>query len=224
MARETMMNQNAQAYLEMTLSGDEDPGLQTNQMYQNSPGQSYNVPPGIQNLQQWGELKAPSGKHQGKSFNQIYGEDRAYLNQIRHRRAVSAWLRSLQNYLYAREKYETKYQIPVPPMVSHYVTPPNQPKGKAQPKGAAAPMMAPKMTSKVGQTEDWQLISGKETPKKETVKRSSESIQSTSSALMPTEPNPERVRALQTQIAVLQRELARETQVPSEEVENPPLN
>ena len=82
------------------------------------------------------------------------------------------------------------------------------------------PKAAPK-TEKIG---DWQVIPDVETHKKENGKRSSESMKTASCSLMPTEPNPERVRMPQTQIAVLQRELARETQVPSDGEENPPLN
>lgn len=214
MARDTFTNQSGMSYLEQSLSGDEDPGLQMQKTYMTSPSQNYNVPPGIRNLQQWGSLVIPSGKNQGKSFSQVFEMDKNYVYQIRNRRAVSSWLRSFQNYMIAREKYEMKNQAPVPPVTANYVTSTALPKGKALPK--AAP--------KLEKTEDWQVISDVEIMKKEKNKRPNEPSTMANSSMMPTDPNPERVRMLQTQIAVLQRELARETQVPTDEGEEPPLN
>lgn len=214
MARDTFTNQNGMSYLEQNLSGDEDPGLQMQKTYMTSPSQDYNVPPGIRNLRQWGSLVIPSGKNQGKSFSQVFEMDKSYVYQIRNRRAVSSWLRSFQNFVIAREKYEMKNQTPVPPVTAQYVT------STALPRRAALPKAAPKMEK----PEDWQVIPEVEIVKKEKNKRPNEPSKNASSSMMPTDPNPERVRLLQTQIAVLQRELARETQVPADEGEEPPLN
>ena len=77
------------SYLVQDLSGDEDPGLQSNQTYMDAPGHQYQVPPGIKNLQQWGEIEVPSGKQQGQTFSEVYDNHPCYIFQIRNRKAVS---------------------------------------------------------------------------------------------------------------------------------------
>lgn len=198
------------SYLTMELSGDEDPDLQSNKMYLDAPSLQYKTPPGVKNLQQWGETVIPSGKQRGRTFQDVVENDPCYVFQIRHRKAVSPWLRSLQNYLIAREKYQLRHQVPIPPKVQGDV---NRPKPTPLPKASA---------TKEKSNKEWEVItqmtSTSSTPAKAaTNKRAPEAMEYQDKINMPVEPDAERVQQIRTQIALLQRELARETLVPDEE-------
>ena len=57
--------------LEMPLSSQEDPSLSFDQ----GPIVQHRRPPGVTNLQQWGEMKLPEGKWKGHSFAEVYLRD-----------------------------------------------------------------------------------------------------------------------------------------------------
>ena len=198
------------SYLVQDLSGDEDPGLQSNQTYMDAPGLQYQVPPGIKNLQQWGEIKVPSGKQQGQTFSEVYDNHPCYIFQIRNRKAVSPWLRSLQNYVIARQKYQMKHPGQTPltqvgyPSTSQTSTPKRS------------------MGAKGKEEQEWEVIAktaaqSSNAKKPQSAKRSTTALASPDRAKMTVEPNAERVQQIKTQIALLERELARETQIPEEE-------
>ena len=61
------------------------------------PERNYKVPQGVKTLAQWGQTMIPSSKKVGKTFQQVFEEHDGYLVQIRNRKAISPWLRNLQN-------------------------------------------------------------------------------------------------------------------------------
>ena len=198
------------SYLVQDLSGDEDPGLQSNRTYMDAPSRQYKVPPGIRNLQQWGETMIPSGIQQGQTFSEVYDNHPCYIFQIRNRKAVSPWLRNLQNYVIARQKYEALNQTPILPTSA----------GSGQP--SKSPTTSRPSAPHVKTEAEWEMITkagstSSNTKKSQAPKRTTSETEKSGKAKMTVEPNAERVWQIQTQIALLQRELARETQIPEEE-------
>ena len=198
------------SYLVQDLSGAEDPGLQSNQTYMDATGLQYQVPPGIKNLQQWGEIKVPSGKQQGQTFSEVYDNHPCYIFQIRNRKAVSPWLRSLQNYVIARQKYQLKHPGQIPQTQVGY------------PSTSQTSTQKRSMGAKGKEEQEWEVIAkttaqSSNAKKPQSSKRSTTALASPDRAKMTVEPNAERVQQIKTQIALLERELARETQIPEEE-------
>eukprot|EP00435_Cladocopium_sp_Y103_P031002 s399_g7.t2 len=195
-----------QNYLETELSGEEDPGLQSNQTYMNAPEQTYKVPPGVKTLSQWGQQVIPSGKKAGMTFTQVFDQDDGYCMQVKSRKAVAPWLRSFQNYLTARWKHRMLHQFPVKPQVN------------PTPKSSRTPTSQEKITKGYKITDqEWETV---ETPKASPLKRGTSEMNqgASSSSAMKTEPNIDKVEKIRAQIAILQRELARETQVPADDL------
>ena len=74
--------------LEMPLTAKEDPSLSFDQ----GPIVQHRRPPGVTNLQQWGEMKLPEGKWKGHSFAEAYLRDNKYVSfRASHSRLTSAW-------------------------------------------------------------------------------------------------------------------------------------
>ena len=80
-----------------------------------------NKPPGIHTLEEWGQIRAPSGKYPGSTFAEIFQKDQVYVQHMWNRRGVSSWVRSFQMYCRAVRKlepspdYHRGYQAPVAP-------------------------------------------------------------------------------------------------------------
>jgi hypothetical protein len=151
-----------------------------------------NKPPGIHTLEEWGQIRAPSGKYPGSTFAEIFQKDQVYVQHMWNRRGVSSWVRSFQMYCRAVRKLEPSpdhhrgYQAPVAPKSMSRSKPPTTVTGewtKIEKTGEAM-----KTTSKGENKRSMQE------PKNE----------------MLTETNPERVEVLRTQIAIMQRELEKE--------------
>lgn len=199
---------------ETPLSGEEDANLGRT-AYQKTQGtvnaKTWQHPPGISNLKEWGEERLLTGKMSGRSFKQIYEDHPDYVNQLRNRSKLSPIFQSFQNYIHARAKFEAK-------MIHHRVP---MPMAKSTPEKIKTENKI--SSSKPKTSGSWEIVEGptdhKTTPKKEKGdniqnKRSSQVLQQ--SQAMSSETNPEQVQQLQTQIAILQRELARVTHVPED--------
>jgi hypothetical protein len=188
-----MTDHREKPYLSSELQLQEDQTLQFQSPYTTSG--EIMKPPGVQTLEEWGEVRAPSGKHPGKTFAEIYSLDQNYAFQLKNRRGVSAWVRSFQMYTKARLEVSNKIlekerQMPVRP---------------------AKTSMA-KMSGKP-ETEDWISVpegsqSSASASSKPELKRRAEEEQ----GQMTVEQDQHRVMELKTQIAILQRELELQTQ------------
>ncbi|CAL1139692.1 unnamed protein product [Cladocopium goreaui] len=176
-------------------------------------------PPDINTLTDWGYLKAPSGKHASKSFAAIYELDQGYVNQMWNRRGVSSWVRSFQMYSRARRAASeeakrrgrqgspstsqgppmTPPQMPVPPMSSMASNTVPQPisQGKLKEK------------DKQSDLEEWTQIPVETSVPCEGNK--GKRVLDNPTTKMETQPNKEKIVQIQTQIAILQRELQKET-------------
>jgi hypothetical protein len=113
-----MTDHREKPYLSSELQLQEDQTLQFQSPYTTSG--EIMKPPGVQTLEEWGEVRAPSGKHPGKTFAEIYNMDQSYAFQLKNRRGVSAWVRSFQMYTKARLEVSNKIlekerQMPVRP-------------------------------------------------------------------------------------------------------------
>lgn len=160
-------------------------------------------PPGVKNLQGWGDVKAPQGKHGGKKFHQIYEEDPQYVNQLWNRTGVSSWVRSFQLYCRHRraasrealvkQHAKEQEQMPIPPASSTHSWQAPQPKASSPTDSTSWQMVSPRKTQGYVKTEN------KRTPDVLEEKKG-----------MMTDPDVNKVQALQTQIAILQRELQKE--------------
>eukprot|EP00435_Cladocopium_sp_Y103_P067773 s25_g30.t1 len=149
-----------------------------------------------------------------------------YTMQVKNRRAVAAWLRNFQMYSRARIHYDNQYVQKMASM-GQTVSWNDVQRASLTPSSTEMPKATPVPVSKTVspvKSEGW--IKVDETPTKpsrsegESLKRMApKSAPSQSSQSMTTEANPQRVQQLQTQIAILQRELAKETQVPGDSKE-----
>jgi hypothetical protein len=188
-----MTDHREKPYLSSELQLQEDQTLQFQSPYTTSG--EIMKPPGVQTLEEWGEVRAPSGKHPGKTFAEIYSLDQNYAFQLKNRRGVSAWVRSFQMYTKARLEVSNKIlekerQMPVRPA-----------------KTSMARMSGNQ------ETEDWISVpegsqSGASASSKPELKRRAEEEQ----GQMTVEQDQHRVMELKTQIAILQRELELQTQ------------
>ena len=190
-------------YLEDELSGEEDASLTREPTY-SQRNAKYKIPPGIRTLSQWGQQVIPSGKQAGKTFEKVFMEDDGYLMQIRNRKAVSAWMLSLQNYRQAMIDHRHRAQLPeqIKDMKNH------SQKVKEMTSGYQNKPMG-------SRTDDWEQVDSVKTVHR-SKREKAESSKEVPRKMM-VEPNQERVESLQTQIAILQRELAQETQVPEDQ-------
>eukprot|EP00435_Cladocopium_sp_Y103_P038647 s1426_g10.t1 len=211
-------------YLTRTLKSPIDPSLQIKKEHQEMP-EILTRPPGIATLEEWGQLKALSGKHQSRTFEDLYLNERGYVNQLWNRKAVTSWIRSFQLFCrhrreasvdhQQREAREQGLQMPISPHMTPEVqelirqggAPWWSPRRNAQ--AIQAKAMAKKAASsstKTPEDQEWQLLQEKN------LKRglSTENVQN-----METQPNAEKVTQIQAQIAILQRELQRELHGPS---------
>ena len=192
-----MTDRREKPYLSSELQMPEDQTLQFQSPYTTSG--EIMKPPGVQTLEEWGEVRAPSGKHPGKTFAEIYSLDQNYAFQLKNRRGVSAWVRSFQMYTRARLEVSNKIlekerQMPVRPA-----------------KTSVAKM------SGTQETEDWIPVpegsqSGASASSKPELKRRAEEEQ----GQMTVEQDHHRVMEIKTQISILQRELEWQTQGPKE--------
>ncbi|CAL1150724.1 unnamed protein product [Cladocopium goreaui] len=93
--------------LEMPLTAKEDPSLSFDQ----GPIVQHRRPPGVTNLQQWGEMKLPEGKWKGHSFAEAYLRDNKYVSfMASHSRLTSAWALSFHQYARLRLQAEVDHR------------------------------------------------------------------------------------------------------------------
>ena len=188
-----MTDRREKPYLSSELQMPEDQTLQFQSPYTTSG--EIMKPPGVQTLEEWGEVRAPSGKHPGKTFAEIYSLDQNYAFQLKYRRGVSTWVRSFQMYTRARLEVSNKIlekerQMPVRPAKTSVAK-----------------------VSGTQETEDWISVpegsqSGASASSKLELKRRAEEEQ----GQMTVEQDQHRVMEIKTQIAILQRELEWQTQ------------
>eukprot|EP00435_Cladocopium_sp_Y103_P018028 s3531_g4.t1 len=212
-------------YLTRLLNAPEDTSLQISTNHGDMP-KVLTRPPGVATLEEWGAIKAHAGKHQGKSFAQIYVDDRQYVNQIWNRRAVSSWIRSFQLYCRHRreasvehQQAETRRQGLQMPINPHMM-----PEVSELIKKGGAPWLTPRSNAKAIQAKamkDQQaaLNTKTESPKISTEWQHVEPIEgktnkrgppASASSTMELQPDQDRVSQLQAQIAILQRDLQQE--------------
>ena len=206
-----MASQMVPSYLDRMLTTPTDPTLQTSTSHDALP-EVLMRPPGINTLTDWGRTVAPSGKHATKTFAAIYEDDRMYVKQLWNRRGVSSWVRSFQ--LYCRERRAaslerqrlTRGEEQSPPRV-----PPTE--QKPIPKMANVIFQRNKkgyVGTPTREEADWIQIPIDQPVTGENKNGKREMTPGTSS--METQVDQEKVHKLQTQIAILQRELQKETQ------------
>ena len=212
------------SHLNRQLTGPVDPSLQDDRT---KTTEVFQRPPDVNTLREWGQCRLPSGKHQGKTFEQAY-LDRGYVYQLKNRVGVSTWVKSFQNYSRARTEMDYQHTLYLQrngssvtlDMVTqascgYNPVPSPQIKPKAVPVPQATPKAAPK-DQESSSSEAWIKIEEKspvESTKRPAPKPKASEAQP---AAMQHELNSERIHHLQTQIAVLQRELAREVEIPDE--------
>lgn len=181
-------------------------------------------PPGIKNLEAWGNVKAPSGKRSGKTFRQIYEEEKMYMNQIWNRSAVTSWVRSLQ--LYGRHRRAASLEATKRAMEANpdwekeenakLKAIQNQWQGWRPASPKASPEKGPQTPSQMpitpASSHSWVMVSPKQTEgyMKTENKRPKEVEKEMMSDNMSVERDPEKIQQLQTKIAILQRELNKE--------------
>jgi hypothetical protein len=205
-------------YLKQMLTSPVDTSLQSQQQHPAMPS-VLTRPPGVENLEEWGKLRIPSGKHPGKTFAEIYENDRAYTRQMWNRKAVSSWTRSREKSIenQERETKEQGLQMPISPHMTPevqeliaaggapWLSPHTNAKliaAKAKSKSTARPSTP---RSEIKEESEWQKIGVEE-------KTNKRGYPTSSIPSMEIQPNEDRVRELTTKIAVLQRELQLETQ------------
>eukprot|EP00435_Cladocopium_sp_Y103_P031908 s2451_g8.t1 len=207
-------------YLDQIIQAEEDPRLMGSHQHADAVPTTIQRPPGVSTLRQWGQLIIPSGKHAGKSFEEAH-KDLGYVHQIWNRRAVSGWLRSFQMYCRQRQKVDPELDprfsttMPVSRVIPPAPLSPEVPRRTTTvPKAKSHATAGP---SHPTTSEGWTQI--EETSNAEPVnpRQPKRAIQAaTSSSRMSTETNQDRVQQIQTQIAILERELAREMAVPED--------
>eukprot|EP00435_Cladocopium_sp_Y103_P026577 s2051_g6.t1 len=158
-------------------------------------------PPGIHTLEEWGQLRAPSGKYPGQTFEEIFQKDQVYVHHMWNRRGVSTWVRSFQMYCRAVRKFE--------PTPDHH----RMQQAPVAPKTMSRPKSMPQQSSQQSSSppsslSEWIPVGSTSPRLKNENKRSM--AESKSSAEMKVEPNQDRVEVLRTQIAIMQRELQKE--------------
>ena len=203
------------SYLDRQLTTPVDASLQTIRMHSELPVAQVR-PPQVNSLTDWGSMVIPSGKHVNKTFSEVYEEAPSYVNQMWNRHGVSTWVRSFQ--LYCRErrsasqearrrKVQEEIQTAYPAASGAQGQLPVMPKSKApQP----ISQVRPKSKSEPNVSEGWIQIPI-DTPVPEQTASGKRGL-ATSSNNMETQVDPDKVSQLQTQIAILQRELQKELQ------------
>lgn len=206
------MARSHQSYLEAELSGEEDPVLAISGQDPSAAMKEYKVPPGIQNLAQWGTLTFSEGKYENLSFSHVFETEKKYVKWMSNRKVVKPCFLSFQNYVIAREKQESKLMTAM------------QPKAMAN---AKTKSFGNRKTQGYLKEGEWDVIhldnkmpgtsSTERTCGSQTKRSAMASITPpTTPASMTLETDPQKVHRLQAQIAILQRELAREIHVPEE--------
>ena len=214
------------------LTFGEDPKLSTRQSYPDAVSSEIQRPPGINTLREWGQLQIPSGKFVNKTFEEAHA-DLGYVRQMWSRGAVSAWVRSFQMYCRARSQMTSAYvhkqhdmginvdlnQLMVETTKDEVL---RNAENKVSPEpvsmSAAKSAVAVKSQGAVN-INDWIKIEEDAKPSAESSRSTKRGSANTQSGNMKIEPNPERVQALRTQIAILERELAKETKVPDDKID-----
>ena len=210
----------SKGYLDETLTVEVDPNLRGSHQFPNSVPTTVTRPPNISTLRQWGQLVIPSGKHAGKTFMEAH-EDLGYVHQIWNRKAVSSWLRSFQMFcrMYQKLTPSTMTDFASEESVEPMMGTSSQSQGAIQQQtrmgikvAQAMPQPAPSSTSPPSATE-WTHIEAATAQSNRAPKRGSKTAEG---SRMSTEANQQKVQALRTQIAILQRELANELQIPDD--------
>eukprot|EP00435_Cladocopium_sp_Y103_P028714 s224_g7.t1 len=224
-SQSNMASDSTPSYLDRVLTTPTDPNLLIVSRQHDEFPSVLTRPPGINTLTDWGRMSAPSGKHVNRSFADLYENERGYMNQLWNRRAVSTWVRSFQ--LYCRERraasqeHQRRQPKEVPPLPVPRANPPAAVMAPVSgPVANISPMLGPVKTgtpvAALSMEEGWINIPVEtavpEEPKicKEGSKTNKRNMQGPSQA-MDTSSNPEKVAQLRTQIAILQRELDKET-------------
>lgn len=188
------------AYLRQMLQTPVDPSLQCPRT---TPGSDPTLsrPPGVQSLAEWGQQVIPSGKHAGKNFETMYEKDKMYVNQMVNRNGVSPWVKSFQQYCKTRraashERCLQEYQERQAQQAREQQMP-VVPKSMAYPKSRVS-------SSKDEKDHGWEPV---DFPVNHGVKRSSPKKEPEP---MDCHKDTDKIAQLQTQIAILSRELAKE--------------
>ena len=208
------------SYLDRPLDSKVDQSLTMPKKVSETQTDVFLRPPEVNTLRDWGQMILPDGRHKGKTFEEAY-TDQNYVFQLRNRKATSNWVKNFQMYGRARVQHDHAHSqemfnkgIPVTTeMLSQIVTK----AGSMIPIPKALPKAEPKGTSSVA-SEDWVKVTGKQVPKTDPIKRPVSEVTRSEAprSSMMMELNAEKVQQIQTQIALLQRELAKEIQVPSD--------
>ena len=205
----------SQGYLDEALTVEVDPNLRGSHQFPESVPETLTRPPDIASLRQWGQLKIPSGKHAGKTFSEAH-QDLGYRHQVWNRRAVSSWLRSFQMYcrmvqhMRPDETAMSSTQVIAEPVMTQ----------SPQPNKAAKPITKVKET--MNQTRpsttvgEWIEVEKPNQVAPSQGRVNKRGSTTASSNRMSTEADPEKIQKLRTQIAILERELANELQIPDD--------
>lgn len=151
-------------------------------------------PQGIQTMAKWGDQRFPEGKHQNKSFQEVYNQDHKYRAfMMNHPNLTNAWALSFQNYVRAMNMGNN--QMPI----------------IAASKAIAAPMSAASFKGTTAPWKpdtaslEWELMADHlelSPPPKRSL--SPEILENEGMTL---DKDVEKEQAIMTKIAVLQREL-----------------
>ena len=199
----------------LPLTVEVDPNLRGSHQFPESVPETLTRPPDIASLRQWGQLKIPSGKHAGKTFSEAH-QDLGYRHQVWNRRAVSSWLRSFQMYcrmvqhMRPDETAMSSTQVIAEPVMTQ----------SPQPNKAAKPITKVKET--MNQTRplttvgEWIEVEKPNQVAPSQGRVNKRGSTTASSNRMSTKADPEKIQKLRTQIAILERELANELQIPDD--------
>lgn len=156
-------------------------------------------PAGVNSLREWGQMVFPDGAHKNETFLHVVKTNPKYASYIKnHPKLTSDWAKSFKEFVRAWEQMK-------------------QPMGQQ-----AIPMVKAKSKNKTPselEAEEWEanmvegiqeVLTPRVTVEKKTPKRGLTSS-STSVEHMQTEIDPDQVNQLQTQIAILQRQLDQAT-------------
>ncbi|CAK8990072.1 CCHC-type domain-containing protein [Durusdinium trenchii] len=201
-----------------TLSGDEDEGLV--QTSHQPHTYTYKVPTGIQNLHQWGVETFQSGKHKGKTFQEVYDLDSSYAQFILHNtRLTSRDMLSFQNFIKAHKKMLARemLQRPIPPKTTAH-------RLSAMSSGVVPKKNAKNQGQAMSSEAEWSL--GEDETSLSGPKMSPEALKRGYAQTSPSSPmqwtgDQQKVQELQTQIAILQRELAQHVPQQTDQPEVP---
>lgn len=193
------------------LSGEEDVTL--SRETHEPMNYTYVVPPGVSNLQEWGKLTFQTGKYKGHLFSEIFEKETWYVQMIlSNTRLKSVDMLSFQNFCKARKKKLAQNMIQGP------ILPKTHARRHAAMSSGPIPDHQHQGQAK-GSESEWSHVEVEPTLNpKEKQKRGY--AQTKSSQPMAVEGDEQKINELQTQIAILQRELAK--QQPSTDQPNTP--